>query len=131
MDPRRQRIRNRHAALDIDARPDDMLMNPALFLVLDDKTRLAGEAEISFERIDRLAPLRRREHLVGAGIDVRLVEIVFALGAGWREPPSPGTPSRIVVALRSRYSITVHPFVGLGVARDAWPTSRRRSGCRR
>jgi hypothetical protein len=59
-----------------------MLMNPSLFLVLDDETRLAGKAEIALERIDRLAPLRRREYLVGAGVDVGLVEVVIALGAG-------------------------------------------------
>ena len=58
---RGERVRNRHHALGIDARPDDVPVRAALLFVLDDEARLAGEAEIFLERIDRLAPLRGRQ----------------------------------------------------------------------
>ena len=77
-----ERIRNRPHVLGVDARPHDMPVRAAVLLVLDHKARLAGEAEILFERVNRLAPLRRRQLLVGARIDVGLVEIILALGAG-------------------------------------------------
>src|SRR5258708_40135729 len=59
-----------------------MPMHPALFFVLDHETRLASQTEILFERINRLAPLRRREPLILTRIDVGLIEIVLAFGAG-------------------------------------------------
>jgi hypothetical protein len=77
-----ERVRDRPHVLDVDARPHDMPVRAAVLLVLDHKARLAGEAEILFQPVNRLAPLCRRQRLVGARIDVGLIEIVLALGVG-------------------------------------------------
>ena len=59
-----------------------MPVRPPLLLMLDHKARLAGKPEILFERFNRLVPLRRRQMLVGARVDVGLIEVVFASGPG-------------------------------------------------
>ena len=73
-----QGIRNRLHLLGVDPRPHHMPVRPPLLLVLDHKARLAGKPEIFLERFNRLVPLRRRQMLVGARVDVGLVEVVFA-----------------------------------------------------
>ena len=78
VDRRRQRIRNRHHPLGIDPRPYDVTVRAPVLLVLNDKARLAGEAEVLFQRVDRLAPLRRRQLFVSPRVDIGLIEEVLA-----------------------------------------------------
>ena len=77
VDLRRERIRNRPPALHVDAEGDDMEMHAARLLMLHHKMRLAGEAEIFQQKLFRLVPLRGREMLMIARIDVGLIEVVF------------------------------------------------------
>src|ERR1051325_241864 len=58
-----------------------MPVRAACFLMLDNKIRLICEAEIATERLDRRAPLRRRQMLVGPRIDTGLVEIISTFRA--------------------------------------------------
>src|SRR3954470_22858185 len=58
-----------------------MPVRAASLLVFDDKIRLAFKTKIAAKRLDRLAPLRRRQMLVGPRVDVGLVEVVFTFRA--------------------------------------------------
>src|SRR5215213_3604000 len=58
-----------------------MPVRTAFLLVFNDKIRLSFETKIAPKRLNRRAPLRRRQMLVSSRIDVGLVEIVFTFRA--------------------------------------------------
>ena len=108
-----------------------MPVRAALLFVLDHEARLAGETEIFFERIDRLAPLRGRQRLVGARVDVGLIEVVFALGAtGKRLHFAEGVGDGRGAETATISITSTRSFVS-AILQDASPTIRRRCGCRR
>src|SRR4051794_35304502 len=58
-----------------------MPVRTTLLLVFDNKIRLSFETKIAPKRLDRRAPLRRRQMLVGSWIDIGLIEVVFTFRA--------------------------------------------------
>ena len=106
-----------------------MPVRAALLLVFDNKIRLAFKTKIAPKRLDRLAPLRRRQILVGPRIDIGLIEVVFTFRA-LRQSAHFAKHPRHGFGAEACNLNKLYALVGFLCSVDAASTICRRYGCR-